>query len=74
MSINIKKKWYKSKTIRTNAALLILSIVSFFGVVNISAEEQSAIVETVTGGSLTAGITAVVNIILRFATKEAITK
>ena len=58
------KKWYASKTIWTNLIALAGSLLLTFGV-ELSADQQA---------SLVTSILAVVNIALRFATTEGITK
>jgi uncharacterized membrane protein len=58
------KKWYASKTIWVNVVALIASLLLTFGV-ELSADQQA---------SLVTSILAVVNIALRFATTEGITK
>jgi uncharacterized membrane protein len=58
------KKWYASKTIWVNVVALIASLLLTFGI-ELNADQQA---------SLVTSILAVVNIALRFATTEGITK
>ena len=58
------KSIWKSKTFWVNALAIIVSMAGVFGLdLNLGAEEQTAVVTTIRG---------VVNIILRFTTKEPI--
>ena len=58
------KSIWKSKTFWVNALAIIVSIAGVFGLdLNLGAEEQTAIITTIMG---------VVNIVLRFTTKEPI--
>jgi uncharacterized membrane protein len=58
------KKWYASRTIWVNVVALIASLLLTFGI-ELNADQQA---------SLVTSILAVVNIALRFATTEGITK
>ena len=58
------KSIWESKTFWVNAIAIIISIAGVFGLdLNLSADEQTAVVTTIMG---------VVNIVLRFTTKEPI--
>lgn len=58
------KDFYKSKTFWANTIAIIVSLTGVFGLdLNLDAESQTAIVGTIMG---------VVNIVLRFTTKEPI--
>jgi uncharacterized membrane protein len=58
------KKWYASKTIWVNVVALIASLLLTFGI-ELNADQQA---------SLVTSILAIVNIALRFATTEGISK
>jgi len=57
------KKWYLSKTLWTNAMVMVAALLAGMGVVEIPLADQGAVV---------AGVLAVVNVVLRALTSTGI--
>ncbi|MDA0238995.1 MAG: hypothetical protein O3A84_03075 [Proteobacteria bacterium] len=61
----MEKQWFESKTLWVNGIAGLVSVSAAFGI-DIGIDEQ-------TSAALVGGIMAVVNVILRFVTKAAVT-